>query len=237
MAESAPPQVAPRRKKDRVRFWVWLTFAFVVVFLFGIALGPVTGSISKARALEARNGVTEIAVALRQYASDHQGEFPPGKSSTEIFQALIAGGYITDLGIFFEPGSPGKIRPVWNQKLKPYNVCYDITVPLTANSAMALPIVFMTGFRIEYKPGGRAVPLSDAIRKRKPYMVGFFENGRGAFYPLAGDYEWPAIFTRENDPDEMKLRRDGTIDNFISPLASPIGKNCQQLTPDGPLTP
>jgi hypothetical protein len=102
---------------------------------------------------------------------------------------------------------------------------------------MALPMVFMTGFRIEYKPGGRAVPLSDAIRKRKPYMVGFFENGRSAFYPLAGNYEWPAIFTRDIDQDGMKLRWNGTIENFISPLSGPIGKNCEQLTPAGPMAP
>ena len=37
--------------------------------------------------------VSLITKALLRYAQDHQGKFPSGGSSTEIFQKLLEGGY------------------------------------------------------------------------------------------------------------------------------------------------
>ena len=93
-----------------------------------------------------------------QYANDHNQNYPDGKSSTEVFQKLIDGGYISDPAIFYIP-MVGKIKAGVGQRLKPENVCWDVTSPVDSSAPDGLPIVFSTGYKVNYVPGGAAIPF------------------------------------------------------------------------------
>ena len=70
-----------------------------------------------------------INLMLFAYSNDNNQNYPDGKSSTEVFQKLLDGGYATDPAIFYVP-LPGKVKPVAGQKLKPENVCFDVPCPV-----------------------------------------------------------------------------------------------------------
>jgi hypothetical protein len=62
-----------------------------------------------------------LYIAMFQYAIDKDGVFPTGKSSTEVFQKLLDGGYVTDPALFCLP-LRGKYPAEKGAKLKPENV-------------------------------------------------------------------------------------------------------------------
>jgi len=100
----------------------------------------------------------QIGLMMLSYATDHDGKYPDGNTSTEIFQKLIDENYCTDSTIFYIP-LPGKTKPISGQKLKPENICWDVTSGLNQSSPDELPVVFMTGYKVTYAPGGSAVPI------------------------------------------------------------------------------
>jgi hypothetical protein len=99
-----------------------------------------------------------IALALGQYAADHGGKYPEGASSTEVFQKLLDGNYVTDPATFYL-FMPGKTQPT-GPRLLPQNVCYDVTGGVDVTSPEGLPVVFVTGFRLHYQADGQAVSLT-----------------------------------------------------------------------------
>ena len=111
---------------------------------------------------------------------------------------------------------PGKTKPTSN-KLRPKNVSYDIAVPVDDRDSDYLPTVFLTGYRIQYVPGGNAVPLRVA------------------------DLEYPGLAVAYKSNTAWFVKDDGLPDhvvkNVISPNFDPAGKKYQQLTPEGPLVP
>src|ERR1700677_3779200 len=107
----------------------------------GIALGPITKGIEKAKESASLQTSRTIGLAMFAYASDHNGAYPDGKTSTEVFQKLIDGKYISDPGLFYILGTVGKVRATSNQ-LTAANVCYDCTSGATTSSSDGLPLVF-----------------------------------------------------------------------------------------------
>ena len=162
-----------------------------------------------------------IGLAMYAYANDNAGKYPTGKSSTDVFQQLIDGEYVSDPKIFYieELHIPGK-RPATSKKLKPENVCWDVTAPLELSSDPSLPLLFITGFKMNYIPGGSAVPrpapTSSSVVHAGIYV--FYVNNSTMF--------------RVNDgkPDEI-------VPNVVDPSFKPSGKTYIQLTPDGSLPP
>jgi hypothetical protein len=149
------------------------------------------------------------------YANDHEGRYPTGKSSTEAFQKLIDGGYIADPSIFYAENLhiPGKAKAT-TKNLMPKNVCWDVTIPADMNhSDLHLPLVFSTGYRIEYVPNGRALPFSED------------RVGAIAISDIALD-SWFQI------DDGM---HNGVLPNLIPASFDAKGVKYVQLTPDGPL--
>jgi hypothetical protein len=157
-----------------------------------------------------------LALIMFQYAQDHDGQYPDGASSTEVFQKLIDGKYVTDPSVFYRH-MPGKASPE-SLRLKPENVSWDVSMPLDKNSSDALPVVFCTGYRVEYKPGGRAIPLTDKSRYHDDGIAVSYHNNSAAFL-------------------KKSTQPDGSILNFISPDANLGATHYVQLTPDGPLSP
>ena len=175
-----------------------------------------------------------IALALRSYANDNDLRLPGSANSTEIFQKLVEGGYVIDNQVFYIP-LPGKIKPVIGQKLKPENVCFDMTTGVDFREVPeGLPIVFMTGYKVTYIAGSSAVPII------KPYP------NFGAEFPTW--WAWwhsipqePGIVSADINSNSkfLKLETGANgerfIPNFIPPGFDTKGKTYCQLTPDGPL--
>ncbi len=175
---------------------------------------------------------------MYSYANDNSQNYPDGKSSTEVFQQLLDGGYVTDPAIFYIPAA-GKIKAEPGQKkLRPENVCWDVTGGLASTDPGELPVLFLTGYRVNYTPGGAAVPIRGAgvmaprtwsqWWNNEPIPSDIYQDGSPVFYV--------------NNSAAFKLRMtapDGThsIPNFISPDYKPDGKSYRQLTPDGVLPP
>jgi len=150
-----------------------------------------------------------------QYSKEHGGLYPTGKSSTEVFQKLIDGGYASDPSIFWDPvlDSPGKSKPTSNI-LKPENVSWDVTVPVDSHSPDSLPVVFSTGYRVMYVSDGSAIP-------RTAGNVGIeicYKNMSN-------------IFVQDD------RRPDGIVHDAVPNDFKSDGKTYQQLTPDGLLSP
>ena len=240
MAEASKlPAAKPgKRKKGCGCLIPSLGVAFLFVLL-GIALGPMTGSISKAKALATMMYTREIALSMEQYAADHNGQYPTGKSSTEIFQKLMDEGYVSDPSIFV--GGYPRLNKVAltnpTEKLKPENVGFDVTILVDASSPENLPLVFLTGYRINYSAGANALPLSSDIKDRIPCIAVGYKDASAA-YVTRGTLRCPA--RGYSNPESGSVwgpgaLSDGTIPHFIPTNFDPKGKKYVQLTPDGPL--
>ena len=158
-----------------------------------------------------------IGLAMFSYANDNNGKYPTGHSSTEVFQKLIDGGYISDPSILYLSDSQfaGK-SPATSNRLKPENVCWDVTVPVdSVQSDVALPLVFSTGYKIEYVPNGRAVPLPNKV---SDFFAVFYVNNSATISPTNASSD-----------------ASGVGPNVISATFDAKGVQYVQLTPDGPL--
>ena len=180
---------------------------FVLSCLAGIALGPITKGIEKARESMAMQQARSIELAMFSYAKDHQGAYPEGKSSTEIFQKLLDEKYISNPGVFYI-SMPGKTRAT-SDTLAADNVCYDITSGAGPDSPNDLPLVFSTGYTVTYTAGSSAT--------RDP----------GAQIPFPG----MGIAYKDNRARFIPSGPDGTIPNFISHDFDPGTMTYQQLRP------
>lgn len=182
-----------------------ITYPIADYFL-GNHLWNIPASVERARVL---------AMALYAYAKAHDGKYPTGASSTEVFQKLIDGHYLSDPGTVFDPAlaAQGKIKAT-SKALTPQNVCWDVTVPADTRSPDALPLVFETGFRVTYAPHGTAEPLA-------PAMTG---NGIVVCYC-------------DLDAEHLKSgwNHNGIISDFVPASFDPRGAAYVQLTPNGPL--
>jgi hypothetical protein len=127
----------------------------------GVLLGPGGGNSHGHLAIQSALMQTSrtLGLSLNQYAVDHNGHYPEGKSSTEVFQQLIDGKYITDPQIFYVSylKMAGKVPALGNQ-LKSENVCWDVTCCIDSTAPNGLPVAFVTGYKITYQAGAAAVP-------------------------------------------------------------------------------
>jgi hypothetical protein len=166
---------------------------------------------------------------MTSYYNDHRQRYPDGKSSTEIFQKLLNDGYVTDPTLFYLPLS-GKLKAIPGQKLKPENVCWDVTSGVDASSPDDTPIVFVTGYKVRYLPGGEAVPI---VKPSARTWLGWWQ---GEKEPSRRPYPGLAVCYKNNSAMFMDSGSSGgVIPNFISPDFKPDGKTYRQLTPDGVL--
>jgi hypothetical protein len=209
-----PAQGAPAPKKVSgclIAAIITGCVAFVGFFglcvLAGIALGPITKGIERAKEMAAVPSARAIELAMSAYADDHGGIYPDGKTSTEVFQKLLDGKYVTDPAIFFL-SMPGKTKATSNQ-LTADNVCYDVTCGVTVASSNALPVVFSTGYIVTYATGTAATP----------------ENG--APTPFAG----MAVAYKGNSAQFLRSLPDGSVPQLISASFDAGAQTYQQLKP------
>jgi len=208
----------------------------ILFILFGISLGPIHEGPLRVKHSPLLQTAHVIGLALFYYANDNDQHYPDGASSTEVFQKLLDGGYVTDPNLFYIP-MPGKVPPKAGQKLKSENVSWDLTAPTVSNSYGGLPLLFMTGYKVSYVPGGAATPvIKPAPEYEAPgppptWFERTFENRSVNYEPSAGI----AVFYMNNSVAFHPVAPDGTIPNFVSPGFKPDGITYHQLTPDGVL--
>ncbi len=186
----------------------------IILLVLGVIMaGNYTGIISYGPQPAERARI--IYLAMFTYAHDHEGRFPTGKSSTEVFQKLLKHEYIDDPAVFYYP-LPGKVKPT-SKELKPENVSWDVTVEVKENEDNPVPLVFLTGYKIKYDSGESAVPL-------KP------ENGALGGLPVAYQDGSTRFMIDDSQPDHV-------VPHFVPKEFNPGGKEYVQLTPDGALKP
>ncbi len=181
--------------------------AWLALALFS---APASAQMQIARNNAVMQQVHAIGLAMFSYANDNNGAYPTGNSSTEVFQKLIDGGYVSDPSLFFVK-MPGKVASASNQ-LKPENVCFDVTVTIDNKSSDQVPLVYLTGFRVSFTPGSSAVPVSDAAKQAAGLPVYYKGNN--------------AVFLRSGP--------DGSVPHFVFPSYRDDA-HYRQLTPEGPL--
>ncbi len=195
------------------------------------ALGPIRYGVHATRQSVMLQHAHALGLALYSYANDYSNTYPDGGSSTEVFQKLLDGGYVTDPALFYIP-MPGKVRPVAGQKLKAENVSFDVTGGVTLSDPGELPLVFTTGYHLTFAPGTDAVPVLRpypkylVVRHTFLFMTGPpapADPGIGVFY-VANNAVWINAST-------------GPIPNVVKSTFNAKGKTFRQLTPDGVLPP
>ena len=150
-------------QKERIEDWavaivlIFITFGAFFFFACLIGYAGKTFVVGIGRTAQDRSvqAAQEIASAMNAYASDHKGVYPDGLTSTEVFQKLIDGKYLTDPGIFYLQMA-GKNKAT-SARLTANNVCYDVTSGVTADSSDQLPMVFCTGYEVSYFSGDSAI--------------------------------------------------------------------------------
>jgi len=147
---------------------------FLLSCLAGIALGPINKGIERAREAVAMQRARQIAIVMYEYSMDHNGAYPEGTTSTEVFQKLIDGNYVKDASLFYL-SMPGKVRPTSN-KLSAENVCFDVTSGVAPDSPNSLPLVFSTGYNLLYTVGGIATPDPGAHSPFPGIAVAYKDN-------------------------------------------------------------
>jgi hypothetical protein len=96
---------------------------------------------------------------------------------------------------------------------------------------MILPLIFSTGYRVAYEPGGAAIPVI------KPYPIypvrirTWAQWWRGE--PAQEFRPGIAAFYLNNSAKYSVLGDSGKVPDFISPDLVPAGETCRQLTPEG----
>jgi len=182
------PPPAPALVKQGMSGWVIAAIVTAVLFvlaipciaiLAGIALGPITNGIKKAKENMSMQQARQIDIAMFAYAQDHNGAYPTGATSTEVFQKLIDEKYITNPAIFYL-AMPGKTKATSNH-LTAENVCYDVTAGVTSDSPDGLPVVFSTGYIVTYIPGTDATRDPDG-KIPFPGMALAYKDSRALFW-------------------------------------------------------
>ena len=172
-----------------------------------------------------------ISYALYQWAWDNNWQYPEGESSTEIFRHLNEGMYLPNPEAFYYP-LPGKIKGVEGERLKPENVCFDVTMGVEVKTRGSVPFVFLTGYKVTYAAGTPAVPLM------KPYpRYRFDPAGRSWKQWMFGFPTGIAVAYADRSCAFLKLvhKADGAsvVPDFVPAGFDAQGRTYRQLGPEG----
>jgi len=211
-----PPPSAKKQTSGILQAVIIVGVVFIAIFVFsclaGIVVGPITAGIKQAHESMSMQACRTIGVAMFTYAAAHNGAYPDGATSTEVFQKLLDGKYITDPGLFYL-AMPGKTKAT-SPTLTSANVSYDVTSGVTADSPDAVPVVFCTGYTVVYIGGVSASP------------------DPAASTPFPGKLSpGIAVAYKNNGAQFLKAEPDGTVPNFIPAGFDPGTKTYRQLRP------
>lgn len=209
----APAMPRPQAQKGMSGcLWAAIIVGIIGVLLIpccaGVALGPITNGIKKAKESSAMQASRAIELAMFAYATDHNGVYPDGQTSTEVFQKLIDEKYVADSALFYIGGMQGKTKAT-STKLTADNVCFDVTSGVAADSPQDVPVVFSTGYTVTYAANSKATP------------------DPGSQTPFPGI----AVAYKDSSARFLAALSDGTVPHAIAPTFDPGTKTYRQLKP------
>jgi hypothetical protein len=208
----------------------------LLLALFLAARPSVTSIIKSAPENAVMQTAHGLAMAFFQYSVDNNGNFPDGKSSTEVFQKLIPT-YLTNPDLLYLP-LPRKVRARTGEPLKPENVCWDVTGGVDSTDPDGLPLVFSTGYKINYVPGESAIPLIKPFPSHEFAHRTWWQWWHG--YPEPSDHPGIAIGYKDMSSAFRVLtisNAGNSVPQFVPSSVDLRGKKFRQLTPDGTLAP
>jgi len=209
---ASPPVLQPEKPRiNGCLMTVLICFGMIILpfpiiaILAGIALGPINKGLEKAKENAAVQQSRAIALTMFQYSVDHNGAYPDGATSTEVFQKLIDEKYISDPKLFYVPMA-GKVAPS-SSRLSAENVSFDVTSGIDAQSPDDLPIVFSTGYTVTYTPGASAVRDQVGTEFPFPGLVVAYKNNSASFKHAVPDASVPDFIPTDFNPGAQTCRQ------------------------------
>jgi hypothetical protein len=172
----------------------WVVLALIAAAALTIwtllGRGPISKGIEEAHEFDGVAQAQAIVKAMHAYATDHGGAYPEGGTSTEVFQKLLDGHYVSNPKTFFVL-TGGKF-PADSNQLDSRNVCFDVTAGASPKSPADLPLVFTAGFDVTYRPGVNATHATDIVGILHGIAVGY-NDGSAHFRRAAADGTVPDV--------------------------------------------
>jgi len=194
----------------------------IIAILAGVALGPITSGIEKAKESGGMQGARSINLLLFSYSNDNNQTYPPGNgtanpmttpptsvgTSAGVAIQLLQGGYATDPTIFALQGSTkySGTTPGFTD-FAAVNIAWDFTGGATTSTGITsaasdlLPVVFCTGETVNYPAASTGLDLT--LSGKGPFK----NNGLAVAYKSNS-----AVFIKGT-----KAGANATAVGFISP--------------------
>jgi hypothetical protein len=147
----------------------------VLIFIVGLVLaGLFVPAINcpgeQARMMQASSNARQIIITLKNYAGDHNGRYPEGKTSNEVFRELFKAGLLEDERAFtawlspYEPDNNIGEAPNYEEALKPGENHWAMTRGLNDSSLGEAPLIFENPAVASWPPSWNA----NAVEKKEP---------------------------------------------------------------------
>jgi len=209
-----PFRTARKTSRDGFTLVELLVVIGIIAILAGVALGPITSGIEKAKESSAMQSARSINLLCFSYSNDNNQTYPVGAASIDVAKALLNGGYATDPTIFFLQGASkyaGTGAPYAD--FQPNNISWDftagpITPPattatgLTSAASDSLPVVYCTGENVAY-PTTASQGLNLTLSGKGPFK----NNGIAVAYKSNSAVFMKGTFTSATQ---------ATVNGFIS---------------------
>ena len=163
----------------------------IIAILAGVALGPITNGIKKAKQSSGMQSAHAIGLAMYSYANDNSQTYPDiaGADAGSIAQQLLGGGYVTDPSIFFISGGTATkytgTTTAAATTIAKTNLSWDFAVNggagLSSTSYSYLPLLWSS------MTGGTTIPnlkaaAQTAITAQPATTNPFQQDGLAVFY-------------------------------------------------------
>jgi prepilin-type N-terminal cleavage/methylation domain-containing protein len=114
----------------------------IIAILAGVAFGPITQGLEKAKESAGMQTARTIALSMFQYQVDNSN-FPGGNKSQDVATALVQGGYITDPSIFAKDKSHAYAGTTASITSMPASaICWDFFVESSQNTSVTPPVYY-----------------------------------------------------------------------------------------------
>ena len=165
----------------------------IIAILAGVALGPITNGIKKAKQSSGLQSAHALGLAMYSAANDNSQTYPDstGNSSANVAQTLLAGGYVSDPTIFFLSGDTASGAAKFTATTTPAttiaqsNVSWDFLgnggSGASSTQYTYLPLIWST-VQAGSEPALGGLSVSTAVTAKPATASPFGTDGVAVFY-------------------------------------------------------